>query len=119
MTDNAGGARRVHWNEIRLPSAVTDALGRQGHFRYDDSGQLSEVVDAANTAQARLFDTNLCFKRDVHGRHPMSAPLHSIRIKPSARIRAILKVGFFLALALVSWVAHPYGRTSRLPAGPC
>lgn len=31
----------------------------------------------------------------------MSAPLHSIRIKPSARIRVILKVGFFLALALV------------------
>lgn len=68
MTDNASGARRVHWNEIRLPSAVTDALGRQRHFRYDDRGQLSEVVDAANTAQARLFDTKLGFKRDVHGR---------------------------------------------------
>lgn len=68
VTDEAGGTRRVDWNENELPSAVTDALGRQRHFRYDERGELSQITEAANSTQARLYDTTLRLGRDALGR---------------------------------------------------
>ena len=66
-TDAAGGTRHVKWNGQGLPDVVTDALGREKRYRYDAMGKLVEIIEAANTVQARMQNTAIRFEHDALG----------------------------------------------------
>ncbi|MDE2088970.1 MAG: DUF2235 domain-containing protein, partial [Gammaproteobacteria bacterium] len=67
VTDPAGGTQRIAYNDRGLPAVFTDALGREQRYRYDAADRLIEVLEAANTVQARWQNTASRFEYDAMG----------------------------------------------------
>lgn len=63
--DAAGGQRRIAYDAQNRPEVFTDALGRERRYRYDANGNLAQLVEAANSVEARLMNTSIRFERDA------------------------------------------------------
>ncbi len=68
VTDPNGAIRRIAWNAQGLPATATDTLGRETRYRYDASGKVTDIIDAANSMQARLHNTARHIDRDALSR---------------------------------------------------
>ncbi|MET3119461.1 RHS repeat-associated protein, partial [Undibacterium sp. GrIS 1.8] len=94
ITDTSGAQRNISWNDQDLPDMMTDALGREKHYRYDTMGNLTQVIDATNTAQAHMQNTTIRFEHDALGQintviAPNGATTNTVR-DDFGRITAII-----------------------------
>jgi RHS repeat-associated protein len=56
VTDAAGGTTSYTYNALGLVSAMTDPLGRQTQYRYDDAGRLIETIYADSSTTSATYD---------------------------------------------------------------
>ncbi|MDB5729287.1 MAG: hypothetical protein JWQ00_2492, partial [Noviherbaspirillum sp.] len=68
VTDMHGATRRIRWGRDGLPEAMVDALGRETRYRYDATGGVERVTEAANTLHAHLHNTTTRIEYDPFGR---------------------------------------------------
>ena len=67
VIDSHGGLFQVGWNERDLPVVTRNARGVDTNYHYDAKGDLSHLVEVANSTQARIQNTTLRFEHDRHG----------------------------------------------------
>jgi len=113
VADATGGTRHISWNTQSLPEAMSDALGREKRYRYDEIGHLDQVIEAANTAQAKIQNTTIRFEYDAQG-HTAAV------IAPNGATTRTIRDDFGRTIAVTGpdsgMVTRSYDAASRLTA---
>lgn len=94
-TDADRGTRHIHWNDRNLVDRLTDRLGREKHYDYDDGGLPTRITDAANSLQAKFQNTATRFEHDDSGRE-------AAIIAPNNGITRVVRDDFGRAIAITS-----------------